>query len=480
MKRFAEQLNKKSKTVRMTAAERRDLKERLVSYMEYHPLPKTTQQKNAEAYLESESVFSFIHFNTPHVRGFMTMFAMLVLIVVPVIAEKSVPGDVLYPVKVHFTEEIRSSLTVSPYAKIELETQLMERRIAEARLLASEGKLTAAVEEEVAQAVRTHSDAAQSEIAMLRESDSDEAAIAEITFGSALSVQSEVLEGTMKKVAAATGATSTEGAPVTALASVVAEAQKGVAEKQSLQGPSFEKLMARMEQETTRAYELFADIKSVATAAEEVDVQRRLSDVERKIADAIDIHTDIIADATATSTLSTPREDVVLLRTALGDIQKLISFMTDIDVRENVTVEELVPVTLTDEEMQTSLTTKHLDIESRIEADQETFLLYKGDSVEKITFGLEQAIAFASSTKKSLDAGDFAAAEKAAVEANAYLSDIEKLLGGVTTELIVPVGTTTDEVASTSEAILIEEVTEEDANEAGEEEETDEEEEVGE
>ena len=235
MKRFSEQLNKKSQTVKMTAAQRRDLKARLVSYMEYHPLPKTMQQKNAEQYLEAEQRFSLLHFNTPHIRGFMTMFAVSMLIIVPVIAEKAVPGDVLYPVKVNFTEGIRSTLTVSPYAKIELETRLLERRIAEARLLASEGKLTPEVEEEVVAAVKTHSDAAQEGIAALRESDSDEAAIAEITLGSALSVQSEMLAGTLEKVAEATGETTTEDTPVAVLAGVVEEARKDVEEKQNQQ-----------------------------------------------------------------------------------------------------------------------------------------------------------------------------------------------------------------------------------------------------
>ena len=48
----------------------------------------------------------------------------------------------LYLVKVHFNEEIRSTLALSPYEKVAWETKRIERRIAEARLLASEGNLT--------------------------------------------------------------------------------------------------------------------------------------------------------------------------------------------------------------------------------------------------------------------------------------------------------------------------------------------------
>ena len=47
MKRFEEQFKKQAQSVHLRAAERRNLKERLVSYMEYHPMPKGVPQKKA-------------------------------------------------------------------------------------------------------------------------------------------------------------------------------------------------------------------------------------------------------------------------------------------------------------------------------------------------------------------------------------------------------------------------------------------------
>ena len=41
MKRFSEQFHKKASAVKLQAAEKRELRERLVSYMEYHPLPES-------------------------------------------------------------------------------------------------------------------------------------------------------------------------------------------------------------------------------------------------------------------------------------------------------------------------------------------------------------------------------------------------------------------------------------------------------
>ena len=59
----------------------------------------------------------------------------------------------------------------SPYEKVEWETKRLERRIAEARMLAEEGKLTDEVQEAVAEAVKGHSDAAQQGIAELHQTD---------------------------------------------------------------------------------------------------------------------------------------------------------------------------------------------------------------------------------------------------------------------------------------------------------------------
>ena len=39
MKRFSEQLHKKSESISLKMEEKNALRERLVSYMEYHPLP---------------------------------------------------------------------------------------------------------------------------------------------------------------------------------------------------------------------------------------------------------------------------------------------------------------------------------------------------------------------------------------------------------------------------------------------------------
>lgn len=423
MKRFSEQLKKRSERVHLRASERADLRERLVSYMEYHPLPKTEAEKNAAAYIRSESS-ALIQFGSAHIRGFIGAFAAVVLIVVPVVAERALPGDVLYPVKVHFNEELRSSLSVSPYAKVEWETERLERRIAEARLLASEGKLTEDVEAEVAEAVKVHSDAAQEGIAAIRETDSEEAAIAEITFESALSVQSEVLKGTLKKeIEASGGASSTPGHTVAGLAGAVEEARKNASEKRSDVLPSYEKLVARMESETTRAYELFTAIKSAASADEIADIERRLDDIEQKMVEAARIHIDADGSLDTTAALEAPSlPEVALLRIALSDTQKLISFMTDIDVRENVTIDALVPVTRTPEERLAEALARQEVLETELETVGAELLTEGGETLsDDIASAYALAVDHASSSRAALR-------DTAFEQATFHLTEAEVLL----------------------------------------------------
>lgn len=379
MKRFSEQLKKKADSIRLKAHERRDLRDRIVSYMEYHPMttPQVASQKKKLSEAIVSEPFKVISIHATYIRSFVGVFALFLVIGVPLIAEKAVPGDVLYPVKVQFNEELRSSLAFSPYAKVEWETERLERRIAEARLLAEEGKLTQEIEAEVALAFETHKNAAQKEIAALRESDSDEADIAEITFASVLAVQSEVLENDAQK----DGSTEA-GRSVAALAGVVAQAHLDAETAQTDSAPSYEKLLARIEAETTLAQELFSSINQSASPEEVASIERRLADIQRKVARAIVLHNeasveveiseevstntsfaDIPTDTATTATTSVEetvpevseadvqnKEATALLRSALTDTRKLISFMTDIDVRANVSIEDLVPVVLTEEE----------------------------------------------------------------------------------------------------------------------------------
>lgn len=416
MKRFSEQLKKRAHSLRLSGAEKHELRERLLSYMEYHPLPASMRtpaaprHANATAYLRSLV-------RDLHARRAVGVVAVFLIVGIPVVAERAVPGDVLYPVKVRFNEELTSTLATSPYEKVAWETERIERRLAEARVLADAGKLTPEVEAKVAEAVRTHSAAAQEGIATIREEDSDEAALAEITFSSALAVQSEMLEG--KQAEALAGAV--DAARDTALAA------------QQNSRPSFERVLARIEQETTNAHELLSMVEGDATPTERRDVLRRLESVRGVVHDATHLRDEDEAAA------------IAMLSGALADTRKVISFMTDIDVRTNVSIDALVPVEQTDEEQieETSgrlaeIATKRAEIETRIaHVDANTRI-----AAESRLADIESQVTTASST---LAAGELDAAAAAADAALKIVNELITVLDRYDAEMGTSTSSTTTE-----------------------------------
>lgn len=440
MKRFGAQFHKKAENIRLSTAERADLRARVVSYMEYHPLPK--QAKSNIPTLVTTEPYRVVRINYAYFGSFIGAFTMLLLIVIPVVAEKAVPGDTLYPVKVQFNEEIRSTLSFSPYAKVEWETERLERRLAEARLLADEGRLTEEIEAAVALAVQTHSDAAKHEIEEIRIIDNDDATIAQITFASALEVQSEVLQSR--------GSRSEEsGRSVAGLAGIIAEARNGVEVREST-NISYEKLLARLEEETTYAQEWFTSIQASASEQDIKNIKRRLEDIKRKIDTSVILYESVTAAATSTATttddefVKNEKEAKTLLKVALIDTRKLISFMTDIDVRTNVSIEELVPMTLTSEETGALLW-------QRLEAlNTQSQLIEKIDPNEEVTekfeFGEEKF-------RKTLRAAEIAFKDSDYEETGALLTEAELMAADLMKMGIMVEKSVETESASTTESV---------------------------
>lgn len=406
MKSFETEIKKYTDKTRMKVSERTELRERIFAYMEYHPLPKQATDMQALAHSIPSESFMVVHFNTLYMRVAGGVFALLV-VAAPFFAEQSVPGDVLYLVKTGVNETVQGQLANSPYEKIEFETKLMERRITEARVLASEGKLTDEVKQQITDTVKEHTTAVQEGLAELRTQDAEGAAIAEISFNASLEVQSAMLGADIE---------IEDDSLVESIMVVMNDARENVVQNQVENTASFDGLIAQVELETTRAFELFTTIKESATKEEISDIDRRLSDINRLTGEAKKLHEGNAEKATG---------DLV---NTLGLTQKLIAFMSDIDIRETVTLAELVPVVLSDAERTAivmsevkSLASLKKEIEGRLSEVTEEGVL------EKVTEAFTQSDGLILQSTVSLETNDIVSAEDAILEARALMTDIDTL-----------------------------------------------------
>lgn len=412
-------LHKKTKieiyaeSIRLSAAEKRDLKERIVSYMDYHPMVKTVA--TAKPIAASFESYVQLRFNAWFLRPIAGMVAVVLIIGVPLAAESAQPGDVLYLMKVRVNEEVQARFALSPYEKVAWDVTRVERRVAEARLLAKEGKLTTEAEAQIATTLKEHTDSAAENIALLRTTDADGAAVAQVTFESALDVQSAILE-----TASSTGSDFATGTSIADIAAAVKVAKEdvGIAATASLSDAplSYDRMNAQIESETTRARELLTSVSEVVSQRQKGEIDRRFEDIDRAI-----------VGSKGLKNLGQEAEAISSLKKILSDIQKLITFMTDIDVRNTVTVEALVPKKLTIDERITSLNQTLDTLRGTYNEISQKPFATGSVFAPKITIGMEQLPKLFAAAEEQRGNNNIDGAEATLREAQALTEDVLKL-----------------------------------------------------
>lgn len=125
------------------------------------------------------STYFAYNFQFLHSRVFIPLSLVLVVLVggtgTAAAAHGSLPGDLLYPVKLSINEGVELALATTPVAKAEVSAKLAERRVEEAETLASRGELNAEVGQEIAANFEEHAETAASLAADIETEDPDAA-----------------------------------------------------------------------------------------------------------------------------------------------------------------------------------------------------------------------------------------------------------------------------------------------------------------
>ncbi|MDP2704869.1 MAG: DUF5667 domain-containing protein [Patescibacteria group bacterium] len=188
MNNFEKQLHTIGQTIRMTSQEKGHMKAVLEHSIRTAPVKKENLLRPENRWPNS---FFFLLLRNP-----MPIALILALVVgggVSFAAEGSLPGDLLYPVKVSVNEEIKQTLTFSSEAKAQWESERAERRLVEAASLSAEGKLSAANEQKIAEQFEKHAQKVAERVKEFEERDPERASEVTSRFETSLEAHEEIL-----------------------------------------------------------------------------------------------------------------------------------------------------------------------------------------------------------------------------------------------------------------------------------------------
>ena len=171
-----EQFIKKARKIGLAKEERSRIEDNLVLFMDQNPVRYGVEQRQLNHTGSIKNNFKFLNFNFKTMPIFIVIALLVGGGVSFAAAEKALPGDVLYPVKVHVNEEVRGLASLSPEAKANWEAVLASRRLEEAEDLAAKSDLSADVRDRLEANFEEHADKAEARIASLNGTDAKAAA----------------------------------------------------------------------------------------------------------------------------------------------------------------------------------------------------------------------------------------------------------------------------------------------------------------
>ncbi|MCC7436416.1 hypothetical protein IT402_00880 [Candidatus Nomurabacteria bacterium] len=147
--------------------------------------------------LESKPKVSYFYSGIQHgLRISLSTFLFIVFVggSVSVVADNSLPGDALYPIKISVNEQIKGALIKNPEAKISYQTTLIDNRLTEIKTLAASKTLTKAKQETAQKALDSHIESLSKQLGTLSDEKPKEALKVTASLEESLKAQKEDLE----------------------------------------------------------------------------------------------------------------------------------------------------------------------------------------------------------------------------------------------------------------------------------------------
>lgn len=194
MKPFLKKLQNETHKISLSEAEKFSARQQLSSFMTAHSVRNDAGSRQTW----QENIFQTLTFTrmmtNPKFAALAVVGALLVGGAgVSSAAERAIPGDALYPIKVYFNENLRGTLAVSAEKKAGWETKLLERRLQEAAALSAQGKLDAETERALAQDIEEQNAEAQASVASLEQNDDSTASEADARLEAILDAYASLL-----------------------------------------------------------------------------------------------------------------------------------------------------------------------------------------------------------------------------------------------------------------------------------------------
>lgn len=178
MDNINKQFKKGAKDVCLSVEEKAAMKHALLRHMEANPVRNGVLTRlHSRGANGIPSPFSVNNLRNKKTMPIFLIVGLLMSGSVSFAAENTVPGDILFPVKVHVNENVRSAIVVTPKAQAAWDVQLVERRLQEVEKLASHDKASPKAQEAAKRNLERYMERAKRDIEKFEDEDEGEHAV---------------------------------------------------------------------------------------------------------------------------------------------------------------------------------------------------------------------------------------------------------------------------------------------------------------